>query len=634
MKLLRGLMMLVVVLWALPAPAQVNPGLIQPGQVMGNSGSGPDEPSPTSIGAVQSALPNTAVNYYVATTGNDSNTCLSSGSPCLTIQGAWNKAQLINNGSGGFQINVADGNYSQGLLAVTTWIGAGPTAIVGNCTTPTNVVVTSTSNDGTFSAEGPVSFQVSCLEVQSSVQHDLYAKWGGVIHHSNLVFGTAVEGHQTTSFHGTIIADSSYSIIGNATYHVYAHNGAIRNEGITVTCVGSLTFTTFAYAPDYGTFNYYGATYSGCGSVTAKKFDVAGGAIQGDQGLSYLPGNVSGGARDYGGYFGSTVLLSLPSGEVDGIGTTSTDAFAAINSTPATSGAAQWSPRSRWTTQTWSGSVSQEDDIVAENESGRLVFSHQVAGGGYVSFASLNPASSGVFNVNGGYEIGGSAPTNHVLCGNGAATFYIDCATLPLSILSGLATGVATFLATPTSANLAAAVTNETGTGLLVFGTSPNITTPTGIVKGDVGLGNVANVDTTNASNISTGTLATARGGVNLSAWSAYTCTATAQTPGGTPPTFTVNRQIYWQNGKTITALCDVTVTAAGTGSGAILMTLPFTGDAGHYVGSSFEYAATALSGGTFVQASGTFMSAKTAAGASYIVTGQAVVSEVTYQTP
>lgn len=39
-------------------------------------------------------------------------------------------------------------------------------------------------------------------------------------------------------------------------------------------------------------------------------------------------------------------------------------------------------------------------------------------------------------------------------------------------------TGVGTFLATPTSANLAAAITNETGTGSLVFSTSPVLTTP------------------------------------------------------------------------------------------------------------------------------------------------------------
>ena len=40
---------------------------------------------------------------------------------------------------------------------------------------------------------------------------------------------------------------------------------------------------------------------------------------------------------------------------------------------------------------------------------------------------------------------------------------------------SDLGTGIATFLTTPSSANLAAAVTDETGTGALVFGTSPQI---------------------------------------------------------------------------------------------------------------------------------------------------------------
>lgn len=59
--------------------------------------------------------------------------------------------------------------------------------------------------------------------------------------------------------------------------------------------------------------------------------------------------------------------------------------------------------------------------------------------------------------------------------------------------ITSLGSGVATFLGTPTSANLAAAVTNETGSGALVFGTSPALVTPTGIVKGDVGLGNVDN---------------------------------------------------------------------------------------------------------------------------------------------
>jgi len=44
--------------------------------------------------------------------------------------------------------------------------------------------------------------------------------------------------------------------------------------------------------------------------------------------------------------------------------------------------------------------------------------------------------------------------------------------------ITSLGTGVATFLGTPTGANLAAAVTDETGTGNLVFATSPTLVTP------------------------------------------------------------------------------------------------------------------------------------------------------------
>ena len=44
--------------------------------------------------------------------------------------------------------------------------------------------------------------------------------------------------------------------------------------------------------------------------------------------------------------------------------------------------------------------------------------------------------------------------------------------------LSGLGTGVATFLATPSSANLASALTDETGTGANVFANSPTLVTP------------------------------------------------------------------------------------------------------------------------------------------------------------
>jgi hypothetical protein len=52
------------------------------------------------------------------------------------------------------------------------------------------------------------------------------------------------------------------------------------------------------------------------------------------------------------------------------------------------------------------------------------------------------------------------------------------------------ATGALTFLATPSSANLAALVTDETGSGSLVFATSPSLTTP---VLGTPTSGNLSN---------------------------------------------------------------------------------------------------------------------------------------------
>jgi hypothetical protein len=51
---------------------------------------------------------------------------------------------------------------------------------------------------------------------------------------------------------------------------------------------------------------------------------------------------------------------------------------------------------------------------------------------------------------------------------------------LPISTgVSGLGTGVATFLATPSSANLISTVTDETGSGVLVFNNTPSLTNPT-----------------------------------------------------------------------------------------------------------------------------------------------------------
>ena len=76
-----------------------------------------------------------------------------------------------------------------------------------------------------------------------------------------------------------------------------------------------------------------------------------------------------------------------------------------------------------------------------------------------------------------GVALGGASAVSLGTPSSGTLT---NCTGLPVSTgISGLAANVATFLATPSSANLASAVTDETGSGALVFATSPSFTTPT-----------------------------------------------------------------------------------------------------------------------------------------------------------
>jgi hypothetical protein len=88
-------------------------------------------------------------------------------------------------------------------------------------------------------------------------------------------------------------------------------------------------------------------------------------------------------------------------------------------------------------------------------------------GTGVATALAVNVGSAGAPVVNGG------------ALGTPSSGTLTNATGLPISTgVSGLGTGVATFLATPSSANLASAVTDETGSGALVFANSPTLVTP------------------------------------------------------------------------------------------------------------------------------------------------------------
>ena len=112
-------------------------------------------------------------------------------------------------------------------------------------------------------------------------------------------------------------------------------------------------------------------------------------------------------------------------------------------------------------TYTTSGNTLSRDTVLASSNSGSLVTFTAGTKDVFVTY----PAERTVYS---------SGPL-----GTPSSGTLTNATGLPIaSGVSGLGTGAATFLTTPSSANFAAMLTDETGTGANVFATSPTLVTP------------------------------------------------------------------------------------------------------------------------------------------------------------
>lgn len=119
------------------------------------------------------------------------------------------------------------------------------------------------------------------------------------------------------------------------------------------------------------------------------------------------------------------------------------------------------------------------------------------------------------------------------LLGTPTSGTLTNCTGLPISTgVSGLGTGVATWLATASSANLYSAMTDKTGTGgLLVFATSPSFTTPT------LGVASATSINKVAITAPATGSTLTIADGKTLTASNTLTLAGTDSTTMTFPST-------------------------------------------------------------------------------------------------
>ena len=187
----------------------------------------------------------TTVNYYVATTGNNSNPCTLS-SKCLTVAHALSLVPRVLDRP--YTINVADGVYTEGFSIVgfsNSYTNS--LNIVGNSSTPTNVVfngtVTCVYTDDTGSYVTGVCVNefvhITGVTITVTSPRSVFVFGGGDLVFNNVVVNGAASAYSVeSSYGGKIEYLGTFTLSGFTSVGLYANLG-----GSHVMYGGSMTIT-------------------------------------------------------------------------------------------------------------------------------------------------------------------------------------------------------------------------------------------------------------------------------------------------------------------------------------------------------------------------------------------------------
>ena len=263
--------------------------------------------------------------YYVnASTGNDANNGLTSGTAFATLQHAANVAATFNLNGYAVTVNVANGSYAPVVLPPIN--GSGTVAFVGNSGSPSSVVIAASTGSAVTASGCGTGYSFNGFTV-SSAAPNYTANDGGAgfflggntaMNVLNINCGVCQVAHFAVFGGANLTLGGAIRIAGGLTantigpgVHMWSIGGQISSSGgagnpglnpaLTVTTL--VTMTAFIAVSSAFCFVVY-SSITGASNVTGSKYAASlnGVIYTGGQPTSYYPGSTSGTTSTGGQY--------------------------------------------------------------------------------------------------------------------------------------------------------------------------------------------------------------------------------------------------------------------------------------------------------------------------------------------